>query len=210
MAHRRFITLEGGEGTGKSTQARRLAERLRQETGSEVVLTREPGGTEGAEAIRTLLVNGRADRWSATAEALLNYAARDDHLRRIILPALERGAFVVCDRFADSTRAYQGAAGGADPALIAALERSVIGDHWPGLTLVLDIAPALGLARAANRRGGEGRFEGKHLSYHETLRRAFLATAEADPHRCVVIDAAAPLEAVTAAIWQTVASRLLA
>ena len=149
----RFITFEGGEGTGKSTQARLLAERLTG-AGREVVLTREPGGSAGAEAIRALLVTGSVDRWSATTETLLMHAARRDHIERLIGPALERGAWVVCDRFADSTRAYQGAAGGAPAELIAALEREVLGDVTPDLTLVLDLPPADGLARAAGRGPG--------------------------------------------------------
>ncbi|WP_342642306.1 dTMP kinase [Rhodoligotrophos ferricapiens] len=210
MGQQRFITFEGGEGTGKSTQARLLADRLARDTGREVLLTREPGGTDGAEAIRALLVNGSTDRWSATAEALLNYAARDDHLRRVIRPALERGAFVVCDRFADSTRAYQGAGGGVDPALLDSLETIIIGETWPGLTLVLDIEPTIGLARAASRRSGEGRFEAKDLSYHNALRQTFLERARAEPQRCVVINAEDAIEVVAERIWQVVASRGLA
>lgn len=208
MAFNGFITFEGGEGTGKSTQSKRLAARLASETGREVVLTREPGGTEGAEAIRSLLVNGAADRWSASTEVLLNYAARDDHLRRCILPALARGAYVICDRFADSTRAYQGAAGGADMELIMDLERRIIGPHWPGLTLVLDIDPAFGLARAAERLGGEGRFEAKGLDYHTRLREAFLTSARAAPERCAVINTIMPLDEVSDRIWTIVASRI--
>jgi dTMP kinase len=209
MALNRFITFEGGEGTGKSTQSRRLAARLAEVTGREVVLTREPGGTDGAEAIRSLLVRGEADRWSASTEVLLNYAARDDHLRRLIVPALDRGDFVVCDRFADSTRAYQGAAGGADLALIEDLERRIIGPHWPSLTLILDIDPTIGLARAAHRAGGEGRFESKGLDYHTRLREAFLAAARAAPERCVVIDTTRPVDEVSETIWSVVASRYL-
>ena len=157
MSTGRFITFEGGEGGGKSTQLRLLAQRLG-DLGGEVVATREPGGSPGAEAIRDLLVRGAADRWSAMTETLLMYAARRDHLERVIKPALDRGAWVLCDRFADSTRAYQGAAGGTDPAFIAELEAHVLGDIRPDLTLILDLPPEAGLARAASRAGAETRF----------------------------------------------------
>ncbi len=210
MARGRFISLEGGEGAGKSTQARLLAERLRGETGAEVVLTREPGGSPGAEALRDLLVRGAADRWSPTAETLILYAAREDHLERVIRPALARGAWVVSDRFADSTRAYQGAGGGADPGLIAELERAVVGPCAPDLTLICDLPAATGLARAHARPGVETRFESKGLAFHERLRAAFLAIVEAEPRRCVRLDATEPVEAVAAEIWRTVAGRLLA
>ena len=203
----RFITFEGGEGTGKSTQVRRLAERLR-EAGQEVLLSREPGGSLGAEEIRRLLVNGDAERWTATAETLLLYAARSDHLDRVIRPALERGAWVVCDRFADSTRAYQGAAGGVSPALLACLEREVLGRDLPDLTLVLDLPEEAGLRRATGRGGGETRFESKTVSFHARLREAFLEIAVAEPERCAVIDAAQPPDAVAEAVWTVVQGRL--
>jgi dTMP kinase len=202
----RFITFEGGEGAGKSTQLGRLVERLRS-SGLEVVATREPGGSPGAEAIRALVLNGAADRWSPVTETLLMYAARRDHLERVIEPALARGAWVVCDRFADSTRAYQGAAGGTDPALIAALEAQVLGPVRPDLTLVFDIAPEAGLARA-EARGGEQRFESKGLAFHARLREAFLAIAGAEPERCAVIDASRARGAVEAAVWEAVRARL--
>ena len=199
----RFITFEGGEGGGKSTQLRLLAQRLTG-LGLEVVATREPGGSPGAEAIRDLLVRGEADRWSAVTETLLMYAARRDHVERVIRPALARGAWVLCDRFADSTRAYQGAAGGADPGLIAALESYVLEDVSPDLTLILDLPPAAGLARAASRPGGETRFESKGEAFHARLREGFLAIAAAEPERCRVIDASQHLETVSAAIWDVV------
>jgi dTMP kinase len=202
----RFITFEGGEGAGKSTQLKRLAERLRAR-GLDVVATREPGGSPGAEAIRELVLNGAADRWSPVTETLLMYAARRDHIERVIRPALARGAFVVCDRFADSTRAYQGAAGGTDPALIAALEAQVLDDARPDLTLVFDLDPEAGLARA-HARGGELRFESKGLGFHQRLREAFLAIARDEPQRCAVIDAKATIEAVEAAVWEAVRTRL--
>ncbi len=208
MAHGRFITFEGGEGAGKSTQIRRLAARLA-EGGAEVVVTREPGGSRGAETIRELLVNGDADRWSPTTEALLMYAARRDHLERTVRPALARGATVLSDRFADSTRAYQGAGGKLSAEAIAQLERFALepGD-WPVLTLILDLPVADGLKRAGARGGGEARFESKGLEFHERLRAGFLAIAAREPERCAVIDAAADIDAVAAAIWSAVSTRL--
>lgn len=209
MAHGRFITLEGGEGAGKTTQARRLADRLKARFG-EVVITREPGGSPGAEAIRELLLNGAVDRWSPITETLMMYAARRDHLERTIGPALARGAAVICDRFADSTRAYQGAGGGAPEALIATLEAEIVGDQRPDLTLVFDLPVEAGLARAASRGGGEARFEAKGTAFHERLRTAFLAIAAAEPARCVLIDAARSPDEVEAAVWSAVEERLLA
>ena len=206
MTRGRFITLEGGEGAGKSTQLKRLGERLRAR-GLEVVATREPGGSPGAEAIRELVLNGAADRWSPVTETLLMYAARRDHIERVIEPALGRGAWVVCDRFADSTRAYQGAGGGTDPALIAALEAQVLGAARPDLTLVFDIPPQVGLKRA-QVRGGEMRFESKGLGFHQRLRDGFLAIVRDEPERCALIDAAGSIDAVEAAVWAAVQERL--
>jgi len=203
----RFITFEGGEGAGKSTQVRILADRLRG-AGLEVVATREPGGSPGAEAIRGLLVTGDVDRWSPASEALLMYAARRDHIERTIRPALERGAWVVSDRFADSTRAYQGAGGGVPPGLVAALESFVLEDTRPDLTLILDLPVALGLERAGLRGGGEARFEAKGAAFHQRLRDGFLDIARAEPNRCAVLDASQAPEAVSAAVWSTVAARL--
>ncbi len=207
MSQGRFITFEGGEGVGKSTQIRRLAARLT-EAGREVVATREPGGSPGAEAIRDLLVQGAADRWSPLTETLLMYAARRDHIERVIRPALARGAWVVCDRYADSTRAYQGAAGGTDPGLIAAMETFVLEEVRADLTLVFDMAPEAGLARAADRTHAETRFESKGAAFHARLRQAFLDIAKAEPGRCEVIDAAQPIDAVEAAVWRAVDQRL--
>ena len=200
----RFITLEGGEGAGKSTQARRLAERLRA-LGHEVVLTREPGGSPGAEALRALLVEGDADRWSPTSETLMMYAARADHLERTIRPALARGDWVICDRFLDSTRAYQGA--GTPPGLIADLERAVVGAELPDLTLVFDLPVETGLARAGARAGGEARFEAKGEAFHQALRAAFLDIARREPKRCVVGDAEPAPDAVAQAVWAAVAAQ---
>ncbi len=209
MAGGLFITLEGGEGTGKSTQVRRLAARL-EAAGHDVVLTREPGGTPAAEDIRGLLVTGEPERWSPVAEALLNYAARDAHLKATIRPALALGNVVVCDRFMDSTRAYQGFAAGCDMALIDHLEAAVVGETRPDLTLVFDLAPEEGLERAKARGddGGEDRYEKKGLAFHRRLKEAFLAIAAGNPERCVVIDAAAPMDDVADQVWKAVALRL--
>jgi dTMP kinase len=208
VAQGKFITFEGGEGAGKSTQLSRLVTRLR-EGGREVVATREPGGSPGAEAIRELVLKGSADRWSPVTETLLMYAARRDHVERVIRPALASGAWVVCDRFADSTRAYQGAAGGTDPGLIAAMETYVLEGTRPDVTLIFDLPVAVGLERAHARAGAEMRFESKGQAFHERLREAFLAIARAEPERCVVIDAAGSLkeveEKVWAAVWGTLA-----
>lgn len=207
MATGKFITLEGGEGAGKSTQQNRLVARLT-EFGLHVVATREPGGSEGAEAIRELLVNGPPDKWSATTEVLLMNAARRDHLERRIRPALERGAWVVCDRFADSTRAYQGAGGDADPALIGSVERAVVGDTRPDLTLILDLPVEDGLRRAAGRGGGEARFEAKGIEFHQRLRQGFLDIAKSEPNRCVVVDATSAPDVVAEEVWAVVRDRL--
>ena len=207
MAHGRFITLEGGEGAGKSTQARRLAERLIT-CGHQVVVTREPGGSLGAETIRELLVTGQTDRWSPITETLLMYAARRDHIERTVAPALAAGDWVVSDRFADSTRAYQGAGGGAPASLIQTLERHVLGETRPDLTLILDLPADVGMARTMARNHAETRFEAKGAAFHQRLREGFLAIARVEADRCVVIDAAAPLDQVEAAIWAAVEARL--
>jgi dTMP kinase len=206
-----FITFEGGEGAGKSTQIGRLAEHLRQGIRRPVVTTREPGGSPRAEAIREALLAGVAKPYGPFAEALLFSAARIDHLDTLIRPALARGEIVLCDRFTDSTRAYQGAAGGLDPALLASLERVVVGPTRPDLTLILDLDPGAGLARARARSGPSeepDRFEAETLDFHRRLREAFLGIAAAEPGRCAVIDAAAEAEAVEAAIRSVVAERL--
>jgi dTMP kinase len=199
----RFVTFEGGEGTGKSSHARDLAAALR-EKGRAVVLTREPGGSAGAEDIRALLVTGAVGRWSATSETLLNYAARESHLRETIRPALARGDLVLCDRFMDSTRVYQGFAGGCDMELIEALEHMIVGGTRPDLTLILDVDPELGLARAKKRTDGEDRFEKKGLAFHRKLREGFLEIAARNPERCRVIDSSRPYEAVAQDIWRLV------
>jgi dTMP kinase len=203
-----FITFEGGEGAGKSTQIARLAATLRAGSGREVVTTREPGGTKRAEAFREALLRGVAKPYGPFAEALIFAAARIDHVDHLIRPALARGAVVLCDRFADSTRAYQGAAGGLDPALIASLERVTLEGLRPDLTLILDLPAQAGLARARRRGEGEGpdRFEAEASSFHERLRSAFRAIAEAEPERCRVIDAEPGPDVVEAAIRKAVAA----
>lgn len=207
MQRARFITIEGGEGAGKTTQMSRLADRLSAIVG-EVVTTREPGGSPGAEQIRNLLVNGPPERWSAETETLLVYAARRDHMERLINPALRHGAWVICDRFHDSTRAYQGAAGGAPAALIDALEHTVLEGLSPDLTLILDLPVDIGLGRAHDRGDGEERFETKGHEFHERLRQAFIAIARKNPERCALIDAQGAPEAVEARIWEVVKERL--
>jgi dTMP kinase len=203
-----FITFEGGEGAGKSTQVQLLAAHLKA-LGREVVVTREPGGTPQGEAIRNLLVNGATDTWSANAEALLNYAARDAHLKSVIRPALLQGKTVLCDRFFDSTLIYQGHAGGADPELVATLAQSIVGNDIPNLTLVFDLDPETGLRRAGARGAGfEDRYERKGLAFHQALREGFKFLPVVDPQRCKLIDASQPIEAVSAAIGTHVESLL--
>ena len=203
-----FITLEGGEGGGKSTQSKQLAARIDSHFDRATLLTREPGGAPGAEAIRELLVNGAVDRWSPLGEALLFAAARDEHLRHTIRPALKRGEIVICDRFSDSTTAYQGAGGGIDRNFLKVVETEVVSASRPDLTFILDLPPQDGMARAASRGSGEDRFESKALAFHEKLRAEFLAIAKAEPQRCVVINAAQRVDDVAAAIWTVVQPRL--
>jgi dTMP kinase len=199
-----FVTFEGGEGTGKSTQLKLLAATV-MGRGVPVIQTREPGGTPEAEALRTLLVNGDTRRWTVEAEALLNYAARASHLQAIIRPALAAGKFVLCDRFSDSTRAYQGYAGGCDMKLLDALEASIVGPTRPALTLILDIDPVLGLARAKARAdGSEDRYERKGVEFHQQLRAGFLKIAESEPERCRVIDASGSIEDINSRILAVV------
>lgn len=186
----RFVTLEGGEGAGKSTLARSLRAALAQK-GRSVLLTREPGGSSGADDIRALLVRGDPGRWSPLTETLLLTAARNDHLERTIRPALASGQVVICDRYLDSTRAYQG---GDAPDTLARLIQA----ETPDLTLLLDIDPSSGLKRSRGASLGEDRFERMALERHQEIRRAFLAIAAAEPQRCRVIDASQPHEAVLA------------
>ena len=205
----KFITFEGGEGTGKSTQAVMLGARL-ESYGLAVQLTREPGGSPGAEIIRHVLLTGAAKPLGADVEAMLFAAARDDHVQCTILPALRSGKWVVCDRFADSTRVYQGILGQVDQKLINVLERVSVGELGPDLTVILDLPVQVGLERAKLRRGPAqaDRFEGEGADFHERLREAYLAIATREPDRCVVIDAIASKDVVADAIWQAVQSRL--
>lgn len=210
MARGFFITFEGGEGAGKSSQIQRLATRLRAK-GYQIVVTREPGGSPGAEAVRHVLLSGAAESFGPEMEAILFAAARSDHVEQIIRPAVQRGEVVLCDRFIDSSRVYQGVTGGLAPALMAEIERVAINGMMPDLTLILDLDPAEGLKRAAARRGqGEGadRFEKETLDIHERRRAAFLAIAEQEPHRCVVIDASQPADTVEDAITEAVFAAL--
>ncbi len=206
MARGKFITLEGGEGSGKSTQTERLASALRA-SGREVVATREPGGTSGGEMIRKLLVEGRADRWHPLTEALLHNAARNEHVIKLIAPALARGAWVISDRFADSTVAYQGFAQGLDRDRIAALHRLVLGDAAPDLTIVIDVPAAVGLGRAGGRRAQMQRYEMMGADFHEHIRAAFQEIAKREPERCVIVDGAPPADRVTKEIFAVVARR---
>ena len=196
-----FITFEGGEGSGKSTQVNLLAERLRAE-GVDVVMTREPGGTPSAEALRNLLVSGDVNSWSAEAEALLNYAARDSHLHGVIRPALASGKTVICDRFMDSTRAYQGYAGGCSMALIDQLEADIVGKTRPDRTFVFDLDPAIGLARAKARGdANEDRYERKGLEFHQNLRIGFHTIVKSESERCILIDASQSIRDIDLEIW---------
>jgi len=214
----RFITFEGGEGTGKSTQAQALVAALKDTV--PVVLTREPGGTPFAEEVRNFLLlrPGSSQPGTPLAEALLFFSARADHVERLVRPALAAGTWVVCDRFTDSTRAYQGAAGGVPDATLRAVEKAVLGDLAPDLTFVLDLPAEAGLARADTRRHSSARpgtlpaerdlFETRDLAFHRRLREGFLAIASGEPARCEVIDAARSIEEIRDRIWTVVRQRL--
>ena len=204
----RLITFEGGEGAGKSTQLARLCEVLH-ERGLEVVGTREPGGSSGAEAIRELLVRGEPGRWDAVTETLLHFAARRDHYTQTIEPALARGAWVVCDRFADSTMAYQAYGLGVDESFVTGLYQRVLGGFAPDLTIILDLPVDQGLARAL-ARGGASRYERMDMDFHQRLRDGFLAIAKAEPDRCAVIDAGQDADRVHDAVLALVDDRLAA
>jgi len=205
----RFITFEGGEGAGKSSHAAALAQRLRT-LGIDVLQTREPGGSPGAEIIRHVLLSGAAKPLGPDAEAILFAAARSDHVATAIEPALTRGGWVICDRFIDSTRVYQGALGHVDFDLIYGLERISVGRLWPDITFVMDVPAEVGLARAKRRRGDAiaDRFEDETLDFHQKLRDAYLSLAAREPKRCVVIDSTEPRAAVAERIWATIVARL--
>lgn len=202
----RFITFEGGEGAGKSTQIRLLGEAL-EKSGHTVLQTREPGGSPGAEEIRSLLVTGDGDRWTGMTEVLLHFAARADHLERVVRPALKAGTWVLCDRFVDSSMAYQGVAQALGKDVIGDLTDLVVGTTMPHLTLILDLPVADGLARAGARGEGEDRYEKMGQEFHETLRQAFLDIATDAPERCKVIDATQQIDAVHQAVWDATAAR---
>lgn len=209
-----FITFEGGEGAGKSTQIDRLAKKLRAKK-YDVLLTREPGGSPGAEAVRHVLLSGSAEPFGPEMEALLFAAARSDHVEQMIRPAVERGAIVLCDRFLDSSRVYQGVTGELNPAFMASVERVAVNGMIPDMTLILDIDPAEGLRRATARRGdgdGPDRFEKETLAIHRRRREAFLAIAEAEPKRCLVVDASRDPDEVedviTAAVFAAIEARM--
>src|SRR6516165_6989215 len=199
----RFITFEGGEGSGKSTQIKKLAERL-EASKLHVLVTREPGGSVGAEIIRHLVLSGMGKLLGADAETLLFAAARDDHVRNVILPALNQGTWVLCDRFFDSTRVYQGKVSHVAPGIVNAMQRVTIGDLKPDLTVILDVPVEVGLKRAAARREGAvpDRFESEDLKFHQELRDAYREIAAAEPERCVLIDATADVNTVATRIWE--------
>ncbi len=201
-----FITFEGGEGAGKSTQIRLLGDAL-QKAGHTVLLTREPGGSPGAEEIRSLLVTGDGDRWGGMTEVLLHFAARADHLERVVRPALEAGTWVLCDRFVDSSMAYQGVAQGLGKDVVSDLTNLVVGETMPDLTLILDLSVDDGLSRAGSRGEGEDRYEKMGQAFHNTLRQAFLDIAQDASDRCKVIDASTDVDTVHQAIWAETAGR---
>lgn len=203
----RFITFEGGEGAGKTTHVRLLADALRA-AGQDVIETREPGGSPGAEEIRELLIHGEAGRWDAMTEALLHFAARRDHVSRVIRPALAAGQWVLSDRFADSTMAYQGYGHGLGREVIERLYDLTVGDLRPDLTVILDLPVEEGLRRAAARKDGGSRYERMDRAFHQRLRDGFLAIAEREPGRCFVVDASVAVADVEAAITAAVAARL--
>jgi len=204
----KLISFEGGEGTGKSTQTRLLKAAL-EARGKRVVLTREPGGSPGAEEIRKLVVEGEPQRWTPLSETLLFIAARVDHVARLIEPALARGDWVVSDRFSDSTYVYQGVARGLGVEKVRRLHEAALGSFAPDLTIVLDLDPAEGLKRAGGRGpGNENRFERFDADFHQKLRAAFHDIARAEPKRCVVIDGGRPSEIVADDVWRVVEERL--
>ncbi len=205
----RFITFEGGEGSGKSTQIRRLAERLNAAK-LRAIVTREPGGSPGAEIIRHLLLSGMGKLLGPDAETLLFAAARDDHVHTVILPALNQGTWVLCDRFFDSTRVYQGRLAQVPPGLVSAMQRVTIGDLKPDLTFILDVPVEVGLKRAAARRGNAApdRFESEDVQFHQDLREAYRQLAVEDPERCVLINANADTDKVAKRIWTALRKHL--
>jgi dTMP kinase len=207
----RFISFEGGEGSGKSTQIKTLAERLAAAK-LRTIVTREPGGSPGAEIIRHLVLSGMGKLLGPDAETLLFAAARDDHVHTVIEPALKQGIWVLCDRFSDSTRVYQGIVGQVAPAIVSAMQRVTIGDLKPDLTVILDVPVEVGTQRAATRRGAGApdRFEAEDIRFHQELRDAYRRIAAAEPERCVLIDATAEPAMVAAKIWSALRDRFFA
>jgi dTMP kinase len=207
----RFISFEGGEGSGKSTQIKTLAERLAAAK-LRAIVTREPGGSPGAEIIRHVILSGMGKLLGADAETLLFAAARDDHVRTVIQPALNQGTWVLCDRFSDSTRVYQGTLGQVSPAVLQAMQRVTIGDLKPDLTVILDVPVEVGMQRAAARRGSGApdRFEAEDIQFHQELRDAYRQIAADEPQRCVLIDANADAGIVAASVWAALRDRFFA
>jgi dTMP kinase len=207
----RFISFEGGEGSGKSTQIKMLAERLAAAK-LRTIVTREPGGSPGAEIIRHVILSGMGKLLGADAETLLFAAARDDHVRTVIQPALNQGTWVLCDRFSDSTRVYQGTLGQVSPTVLQAMQRVTIGDLKPDLTVILDVPVEVGMQRAAARRGGGApdRFEAEDIQFHQELRDAYRQIAADEPQRCVLIDANADAGIVAASVWAALRNRFFA
>jgi dTMP kinase len=207
----KFISFEGGEGSGKSTQIKLLADRLAAAK-LRAIVTREPGGSPGAEIIRHLVLSGMGKLLGPDAETLLFAAARDDHVRTVILPALSQGTWVLCDRFSDSTRAYQGRLGNVPPGVLNAMQRVTIGDLKPDLTIILDVPVEIGLKRAAARRGAGApdRFESEDIKFHQDLRDAYRQIGAEDPNRCVLVDATAAPDAVAAQVWTALRDHLFA
>jgi dTMP kinase len=207
----KFISFEGGEGSGKSTQIKLLADRLAAAK-LRAIVTREPGGSPGAEIIRHLVLSGMGKLLGPDAETLLFAAARDDHVRTVIQPALSQGTWVLCDRFADSTRAYQGRLGNVTPGVLNAMQRVTIGDLKPDLTIILDVPVEIGLQRAAARRGSGApdRFESEDIKFHQDLRDAYREIAAEDPNRCVLIDATPGPDEVAAQVWTALRDHLFA
>ncbi len=202
----KFISFEGGEGAGKTTQIKCLGEALRH-AGHEVVVTREPGGTPDAEIVRDIVLGGEPGRWSAIEEMLLMYTARSQLVRTVIKPALERGAWVLSDRFADSTMVYQGFAGGVPMAEVRALHKLVLGNFNPDITFVMDIAPDSGMERVHSRAEVLNQFEKREAQFYEDTRNAYLDIAKAEPTRCAVINAAQKSQLVARDIMQVIQER---
>jgi dTMP kinase len=207
----KFISFEGGEGSGKSTQIKLLADRLAAAR-LRAIVTREPGGSPGAEIIRHLVLSGMGKLLGPDAETLLFAAARDDHVHTVIQPALNQGTWVLCDRFSDSTRAYQGRLGNVAPGVLNAMQRVTIGDLKPDLTIILDVPVEVGLKRAAARRGAGApdRFEAEDIKFHQELRDAYRQIAAEDPDRCVLIDATPDPDVVAAQVWTVLRDHLFA